>query len=216
MSLFPDDRPRRARDYLTRDVCAQRHAGEPQNSKTTDVAGDDGRPSHSSVRSLAQIDAPSAVKADNGLNRRLCRSGPHWKTKETAAIFRTSVQPAKSIAMHHGRPCSLRACCGRFRLSISAAGNAETRRQAEHTSRFLLTKSTDKWFGGFYWSVMPDGRGCEPDKHLYTGGFRDLRPCRLRQGKRRSGPTPRQALATFPPCRWVKATRGESFDRFWW
>src|SRR4051794_19985903 len=34
-----------------------------------------------------------------------------------------------------------------------AAGNAETRRQAEHTSQFLLTRSADKWFGGFFWSV---------------------------------------------------------------
>lgn len=97
-----------------------------------------------------------------------------------------------------------------------AAGSAETRRQAERTSRFLLTRSADKWFGGFFWSVTAAGRGYEPDKHLYAQAFAIFGLAAYARASDDPAAL-RQALAAFRITQAkMQVAGGESFNRYWW
>jgi mannobiose 2-epimerase len=96
------------------------------------------------------------------------------------------------------------------------AGSAETRRQAEHTSQFLLTRSADRRFGGFFWSVTPAGRKYEPDKHLYAQAFAIFGLAAYAKASGDSAAL-RHALAAFRLARAkMLAAGGESFNRYWW
>ena len=156
-----------------------------------------------------------AGRAEDELKRRLLpfwtaledrRNGGHFsQVSAIGEIDRDAPRPTVFVA--------------RLLWTLSAvdgkAGNADTRRQAEHTGRFLLTRSADKLFGGFFWSVKPSGRRCEPDKHLYAQAFAIFG---LAAYARASGDPAalRHALATFRlVCNKTRAG-GESFNRFWW
>ncbi|WP_051429548.1 AGE family epimerase/isomerase [Mesorhizobium loti] len=157
-----------------------------------------------------------AVKAENELKRRLL---PFWTALEdrgNGGHF-SHVSPIGEIDRDAPRATVFVA---RLLWTLSAvdraAGSAEIRRQAEHTSQFLLTRSADKRFGGFFWSVTPAGRKHEPDKHLYAQAFAIFG---LAAYARASGDPAalRQALAAFRLAHAkMQAVGGESFSRYWW